>query len=124
MGNAGHGTSFYAQELFDKAVAEGRLDDAWMRAIQVPHLTLDRALRLTVLMAQEDGPGAERLARRFLVRFIREYKPSMQLLGMVVEALRAISRDGFLGEDSRDELRALADRMAAGHDVASWSPGP
>ncbi len=123
MGNAGNGDPPYALGLFDKAIEEGRLDAAWRNASSVTHLTLDRALRLTVLMSQEKGSGAERLARRFIERFMREYDPSLRLIGMVVEALRSSSRDGHMGEDARIELRELADRMQRRRDLDSW-PGP
>jgi hypothetical protein len=93
-----------------------------MNALELTHLTLDRALRLTVLMSEEKGPGAERLGRRFLIRFIREHQPSMQLVGMVAEALRSSSRDGHMGEDARTELRNLADRMQQKRDLDSWGP--
>jgi hypothetical protein len=75
-------------------------------------------------MSEEQGRSAERLARRFLVRFIREYEPSMQLVGMVAEALHSSSRDGHMGEDARTELRALADRMQQKQDFDSWGSGP
>jgi hypothetical protein len=118
------GPNIGSEANFDHAIADGRLDAAWMAAISMPHVTLDRALRLVVLLGEERGPGAERAGRRFLVRFIREYDPSMQLIGMVTEALRATSRDGFLGDDARAELRELADRMEQKRAFDGWGSGP
>jgi hypothetical protein len=106
---------------FDRAIAEKRLDAAWANAIRVPHLSLDRALRLTILMAEEESPGFEPAARRFLARFMKEHKPSLGLVCMVVEALRRLEHPTLCFQ-ARDQLEELAKRMAE-QDLDAWRPG-
>jgi hypothetical protein len=115
------GTPYNAERAFDEAIRAGELSDAWKHASRMAHVSLDRALRLTVLMGAEDDPKAERSARRFLVRFIREQRPPLNQISQLVDALESSARDGFLGEDSRQALSDLADRLA-NQSTGDWDP--
>lgn len=105
----------------DRAIKEGRLDAAWRQARLLPHVTLDRALRLTVLMADQSSPGYAGAARKFLARFMSEYKPSMRLVTDVAGALAGLERHLSIPQ-AREELLELADRIAD-QEVQRWQPG-
>lgn len=93
-------------ELFDQAIANGKLSSAWFHAVELPHLSLDRALRLTMLMGVEESRGFEKAGRRFLIRFIRECEPSLEQVKRVADALNEVSEDNF---DRPHALRCLDD---------------
>lgn len=78
------------QRWFDEAIERGDLKAAHSWAIEMPLVDLERALKLTILVGEQEMPGYPKFARRWLVRFIREQKPSMDLVIEVAGALKEI----------------------------------
>lgn len=106
-------------KLLDQALNRGNLANAWMYAHSVPVLTLDRALRLTILLGLEEGhrsyPAA---ARRFLRRFIRECEPTLEQVKRVADALDCLANHPHLRLDARDALQDLARQLAEKREPA------
>lgn len=118
------GTPHNHVERFDQAIAAGELSGAWLAATHMTHVTLDRALRLVLLMGLEEDPGAERAARRFVIRFARERQPALKQLTKLVDALDHGIRDGPFGIDAREALEDLARRLAEDAATEGWSGDP
>lgn len=78
---------FHPAKRFDLAFENFRLPEAWDAANELPVITLSRALRLTMLLGKERHPRFEVAARRFLERFIREEKPSVEALEKTTNGL-------------------------------------
>lgn len=110
-----------ALNCFDAAIDRGDLQAAWTWAAEVPLLSLDRALRLTMLMAQQEMPAYERAARRWLVRLIREFEPSLGLLREIVSALEEIGRP-VAPLATMEELSYLADAISRA-ELGAWRRG-
>jgi hypothetical protein len=86
------------------------------------HVTLERALRLVLLMGAEEDPKFERVAGRFVERFIREQRPRMLQIKKLADALHCLRYDGFLGIDSKAALEDLANRLSESGDSSRWNP--
>ena len=97
----------------DQVLEEGRLDAAWMGAWERGHITLPQALRLTVLMGIDKEPRYEAACRRFLIRFMHEYSPSLKLLQEVIKALESLTEFAVYpsGDGPEYELKQLAHRI-------------
>jgi hypothetical protein len=74
----------------DQALEEEDLPHAWMGAHERAYIHLHQALRLTILLAQSEVPKYEAAARKFLIRYMRETKPSLKLLVEVAKALEEL----------------------------------
>lgn len=83
MGEAGHRPLFD----LDQALEKSDLPKAWYAAVQLGVIHLDQFLLITLLLGEEDSPRFEAAARKFLVRFIRGVKPSIEQIKTVADAL-------------------------------------
>lgn len=83
VGNAG-------TDLLDEALARGDLDAARTQAKAIPNVTLDRALRLVMLMGRYRAPSYQRAVRHFLRRFIDECEPTALQVKKTADALNVI----------------------------------
>jgi hypothetical protein len=95
-----------AMSGFERALREQDAEAALCCARQVPWLSLDRALRLTLLLSDQVHPLYEPTARRFLVRFIEEPEPRLFYCKRLADALAHV-RHGFYGEAARRGLDEL-----------------
>ena len=86
MGEAGHKPLYD----LDHALERGNLRNAWFAARQAGYVTLEQALKLTVLMGIDESAGYDRAARKFLVRFIREVEPTLEQIRKVTHALEEL----------------------------------
>jgi len=97
---------------FDGAIEEERLPEAWDAANELPMLGLGRALRLTMLVAKDHHRRFEPTARRFLERFIREEKPSIEQVKKVADGLNEIYRaHPLIAIDAWQGMRGLAEQL-------------
>lgn len=115
------GRPFTRRELtaiLDKAIERRDADLALRTAHNLRPLDLCRALRLTVLLGEREAPRFQAAARRWLVRFIEERRPTVEQIKRAADALNElltfIARD-----DARAALLNLADQIAR-----SPSPSP
>ena len=95
-----------AMSGFERALREKDADAALRCAADAPMLSLDRALRLTLLLSDQIHPLYEAAARRFLVRFIEEPEPRLFYCKRLADALAHV-RHGFYGEAARKGLDEL-----------------
>jgi hypothetical protein len=95
-----------AMSGFERAMRVQDAEAALFCARQVPWLSLDRALRLTLLLSDQVHPLYEPSARRFLVRFIQEPEPRLFYCKRLADALAHV-RHGFYGEAARRGLDEL-----------------
>jgi hypothetical protein len=100
-----------AAELFEQAINKQRFDMAWAHATDMAHVSLAQALRLTVLAGELEDPKFPRLARRFLVRFIREQAPTLDQVKRVADALDCIADDLPVPGGPRPALHALVKQL-------------
>lgn len=107
MGNAG---SVYGN--FRTAIRTGSYTLACQVARELPRVGLREALQLTLLAAEKDPDRYERMARRWMARFLEEKQPTLQLTQWVAEDLRK------LGESELPEV-FKADSMARLREVAA-----
>lgn len=102
------------------AIERGDVQAAWSNAISIPVVPLDLALKLTILMAEQEFPGYQRVARRWMVRFIREHEPTLAQVMRVADALNEL--ETFI---QRDEAKAallnLGDQIRK-REVSHWKP--
>lgn len=81
---------------------------AWYAAVEARQVFLDQALRLTLLLGREQSEDYEAAARRFLVRFLKEVKPTLEQAKKVADALNEIGKpDSFTAD--MEALPAMAD---------------
>jgi len=92
----------------DKALERGYLPSAWMAAHERSYVTLDQALLLTMLMARDEVPRYPPVARRFLIRFIREAKPTLEQVKRVADGLDVLGTPEA-GVQAIEARKALAD---------------
>lgn len=111
MGNAGN-APFYD---LDQCLDEGNLSGAWFAAVESRYVYLDQALKLTMLMGLDEVPSKnyEPAVRRFLIRFIREIRPTPEQIRKVANALEELPRKEafFDSEDARPALESLARQL-------------
>lgn len=101
-------------QIFDQAIGEGNLDLAWRTAAAMEDVRLDRALRLVVLACQRQTPDADRAARKFIVRFIREVEPTIEQIKKVADALDCVRTGNFLAPDAKLGMERLARQIERG----------
>jgi len=114
MGEAGN-SQVYVD--LDEALEQENLAFAWQGAWEQGHVRLYQALRLTVLMGVQEDPSFRAACNRLLIRFIREVKPSLELTGELIAALKEL--DSFAvhpaGEGPEYELKKLAKAIEQAH---------
>lgn len=77
--------------IIDKAIERRDLDLAWCTAGNLSsQLELDRALRLLVLAGEKEAPSFQPAARRWLVRFITEQRPTVDQIKRTADALNEL----------------------------------
>jgi hypothetical protein len=122
MGEAGN-RQVYVD--LDQALDEEDLSYAWQGAHERAYIHLHQALRLTILMARLEAPKYEAAARKFLIRYIRETKPSFGLLIEVAKALEELPDLTVYptGEGPEYELKELARAMEKAQKDRKDPPG-
>jgi len=112
MGNAGR-YAFSPLAYFHHALERGRYHEALPRAFEVPRLSLKDALLLTILAARHDQDRYERMAQRWLVRFISEKRPTLGLIQYVASDLDRLGLNEPPGcdEDAEARLRKVAEKL-------------
>lgn len=106
------GSPFPQQQIrdnLDRAIAEGRVQDAWGWARGLRQVGLDQALALTVLLGRSGDGRYLRASHRFLGRFIIEVEPSLLDLKKLVDALDVVGRVRTMPEISEPAEKGLAD---------------
>jgi len=89
MGEAGNGP--YVD--LDKALDAEDLPHAWMGANERRGgVKISQALRLTMLMAFKQNGSYEAAVRRFMLRFIRDEKPTPEQIRRVAHSLEELPR--------------------------------
>jgi hypothetical protein len=84
------GSPFNHTQRFDQGIRECKVELAWMSAKQIADLSLDRALSLTLLLADQRDERYERAAARFLARFVSEARPTLQQASKLADALDCV----------------------------------
>ena len=97
--------------ILDGALKRRDAELAWRTAGNIsPQLELDRALLLVILLGEREAPAFQRSARRWLVRFITEHRPTVVQIKRVSDALNElltfVARD-----DAREALERLAEQL-------------
>ena len=95
-----------AMSGFERAVREKDAESALRYAAHLRTLSLDRELRLVLLLADRIHPDYEAEARHFLVRFIVEPEPRLFYCKRLADALAHVHH-GFYGEAARKGLDEL-----------------
>lgn len=109
MGEAGHPAGWLRNALrtrsYNRAVEFAR---------ELPRVDLRAALELTMLAAEKDPQRYERMARRWLARFLEEKRPTLELVHWIAEDLQKIG-DPQLPEvfkaDAGARLREVAGKL-------------
>lgn len=97
--------------ILDGALKRRDAELAWRTAGNIsPQLELDRALLLVILLGEREAPAFQRSARRWLVRFIDEQRPTVDQVKRVADALNELLT--FIArEDAREALENLAEQI-------------
>jgi hypothetical protein len=109
MGNAGT-----AYGNFRTAIKTGSYVLACQVASELPRVGLSEALQLTMLAAKKDPERYERMARRWLVRFITEKRPTLGLIRYVASDLDQLGLQGpagFVDNEAEARLRQVAEKL-------------
>lgn len=110
-----------AQHWFDRAIERGDLQTAHFWAIEIPIVDLERALKLTILVGEQEMPGYPQFARRWLIRFIREQSPGFDTIAAVAHALKEIPV--FIErQEAKHELLELG-RLIRERELGKWKSG-
>jgi len=106
MGDAGTyaGSS---QAYLSAFLGRGDYHRALPHAFEAPEVGLKDALRLTVLAARHDRDRFERMAQRFLVRFVEEKEPTLGLIHYVASDLDRLGLQEPPGFDDDAETRLM-----------------
>lgn len=106
-----------AVAAFDRALRRKDADGALRCATRVRALPLDRALLLTLLLADLAHPRYQASARRFLVRFTIECETSLVHVKRLADALAHLHHPHF-GPYAREGLDDLVGKLRAReHDL-------
>jgi hypothetical protein len=97
---------------FSRALRRKDADSALRCAARVPSLSLDRALLLTLLLADVAHPRYQAAARRFLVRFTVECETSLVHVKRLADALAHLHHPHF-GPYAREGLDNLVGKLRA-----------
>lgn len=95
---------------FNQAIKNKNVDAGWCLAQRFPNgLPLDQALELTILLGELGDRRLDPAARRFLVRFIEELKPTLDQVKRVADALHNLVMTTDLPALQEEAVRALED---------------
>jgi hypothetical protein len=75
------------EEMLDRQVERGDLQAAVLSACHIPVVDLERAAKLMILAAEQEMPIYPAMARRWLVRFLREEEPKLKDIVKVADML-------------------------------------
>jgi hypothetical protein len=95
---------------FDRMLRRGDADRALIYAKRLPGLPLDRALLLTLLLADRAHPRYQAAARRLLVRFTVECETSLVHVKRLADALAHLHHPHF-GPYAREGLDDLVGKL-------------
>ena len=101
-----------ALAALSRALRERDAEKALRYASQLPGLPLDRALLLTLLLADQAHPRYQAAARRFLVRFAVECETSLIHVKRLADALAHLHHPHF-GPYAREGLDDLVGKLRA-----------
>lgn len=104
-----------AMSGFERALREKDVDAAFACAAQLPGLSLDRALRLTLLLADRWDPRYQAAARRFLVRFTVECETHLLQVKRLADALAHVHDERY-GPFARRGLYRLVGKLRRRED--------
>lgn len=107
-----------ALEAFGRALRSRDCERALHCASRVRGLSLDRALLLTLLLADRSHPSYQAAARRFLVRFTLECETSLIHIKRLADALAHLHHPYF-GPHAREGLDDLVGKLRA-HERDLW----
>ena len=107
MGAAGHP---YAS--FQRALKRGNVLMAVAAAKDLPQLSLADALELTVLVARKDSRRHQRVAARWLLRYLEE-DPHATVEEAALAASSLIALTGVAYQEAAQILRAMAERATS-----------
>lgn len=110
-----------APAAFDRALRGKDAVGALRCAARMRKLSLDRALLLTLLLADLAHPRYQACARRFVVRFTIECETSLVHVKRLVDALAHLHHPHF-GPYAREGLDDLVVRLRA-HERDLWERG-
>jgi hypothetical protein len=114
-------TDLSPRRWFDDAIKRGDVQAACSWAIQMPIVDLERALKLTILVGEQEMPGYPKFARRWLIRFIHEQSPGFDTIAAVARALKEIPV--FIERDeAKYDLLELG-RLIRERELGKWKPG-
>jgi hypothetical protein len=105
MGEAGHKPLFD----LDTAIARRDLPKAWYAAAGAGVVYLDQFLLITLLLGEEDSGSFDAAARKFLIRFMKEIKPSIEQVKTVSEALWVVGDSDAFPPTRNQAQSAMAD---------------
>jgi hypothetical protein len=97
--------------IFQKALQRRNVIAAVAAARELPQLSLDDALELTVLIAWKDPRWHQRVAARWLLRFLEEHpNATIEEAGLAASSLLALPGAGY--REAVQMLRAMAERAS------------
>jgi hypothetical protein len=98
--------------IFRRAMARENVLSALAAAKDLPQLSLANALELTVLVARKDPRRHQRVASRWLLRFLEE-DPHATLEEAALAAACLVALAGGAHEEARATLWAMAERATS-----------
>jgi ribosomal protein S7 len=99
----------HPRATFHRAIERGNLMVAEVTARELGRITLAEALELTILIAQRDPRRHQRVAVRWLQRYIDEH-PEVTLGDALLASGCLAALTGLNGEDAAVTLRAMSER--------------
>jgi hypothetical protein len=95
--------------IFKKALQRGNAVAAEAAARELPQLSLVDALELTLLIARKDPRRHQRVAARWLLRFLEEH-PDVTIEEAALAASSLVALTGVGYQEAAQTLRAMAER--------------
>lgn len=100
------------QSIFKRAIQRRNVVGALAAARELPQLSLEDALELTLLVARKDPRRYPRIAARWLQRYLEEDPAAtIEEAGLAASALLALTGAGL--QEAAQTLRAMADRATS-----------
>ena len=103
----------HPRATFKCAIERGNLMVAEMTARELGRITLGEALELTILIAQRDSSRHQRVAVRWLQRYIDEH-PEVTLEDALLASSCLTALTGRNSEDAAVTLRLMTERATSG----------
>jgi hypothetical protein len=98
--------------IFQKALKRGNLPAAEAAARELPQINLADALELTILFARKDPRRFQRIAARWLLRYLDEHAhATIEEAGLAASCLAALG--GATSQEAAQTLRAMAVRATS-----------